>query len=203
ALVTTAIEHLAKFGPVGVQPQEICAELGISKALVNYHFGGRDGLIAEAVTVAYERHSARAVELANRIDDGVSPAATLEALIEFQVQWGGDQPGLAAAITYPDIAVGRGAVSEQQQVRMADAGQRNFAALHRVLVATRSELSGGRGFADEMQEWQTAAIIGWITLGMLSWNGGMFLPMQRTGLQDEFDRTRQQLHTLIRDALSR
>ncbi|MEN9644353.1 MAG: hypothetical protein RL238_1022, partial [Actinomycetota bacterium] len=40
ALVTTAIEHLAKFGPVGVQPQEICAELGISKALVNYHFGG-------------------------------------------------------------------------------------------------------------------------------------------------------------------
>lgn len=201
--MATAIEHLATYGPVGVQPQEICAELGISKALVNYHFGGREGLVAEAVTTAYERHAEQLAELASRVDDGVSAAATLEALIEFQVQWGGDHPGLAAAATFPDIAVGRGALTTEQQQRVVDAGARNVAAIRQVLVAARAELAQGRGFASELESWQLTAIVGWVTLGMLSWHGGMIQPLRTAEVQEGFDDTRQLLHTLIRDALSR
>ena len=202
ALVATAIEHLAKLGPVGVQPQEICAELGVSKALVNYHFGGREGLIAEAVTTACERHADELGELAGRIDSGVSPSATLEAMIEHQVRWGGEQPGLVAAASHPDIAVGRGTLTDQQRQRMAESGERNFAAVHKVLVAARAEL-GGREFGSDAEARQLAAIVGWVTLGMLTWNSGMFLPSSTEEIAAGFEHTRQQLYALLRAALAR
>ena len=203
ALVTTTIVHLAQLGPVGVQPQEICAELGISKALVNYHFGGREGLIAEAVTTAFERHSAHLVELAGRVDDGIPATAALEALIEYQVRWGSEQPGLVAATAHPDVAVGRGNLSDAQHERMAGARARNFAAMQKVVIAARAELTDGRPFGTEAEARQMAAVIGWITLGMLTWNGGMFLPMRNDEVQGQFDQTRQFLHSLIREALVR
>ena len=94
ALVSTTIGHLAKFGPVGTQPQDVCAELGISKALVNYHFGGREGLIAEALTVAYEARSKEMAEVAWSVQMGASATAALESMIESHVRWGGEHPGL-------------------------------------------------------------------------------------------------------------
>lgn len=203
ALVTTAIAHLAKLGPVGVQPQEICAELGLSKALVNYHFGGREGLIAEAVATACERHSAELGRLADRIDTGASPSATMEALIEHQVRWGGEQPGLVAAASHPDIAVGRGTLTDEQRQRMAESGERNFAAVHKVLVAARAELGGGREFGSDAEARQLAAIVGWVTLGMLTWNSGMFLPTSTEEMAAGFEHTRQQLYALLRAALAR
>lgn len=203
ALVATAIEHLAKLGPVGVQPQEICAELGVSKALVNYHFGGREGLIAEAVTTACERHSEELRVLADRIDIGVSPSATLEAMIEHQVRWGGERPGLVAAASHPDIAVGRGTLTDEQRQRMAESGERNFAAVHKVLVAARAELGGGRTFSSDAEAQQLTAIVGWVTLGMLTWNSGVFLPSGTGEAAAGFEHTRQQLYALLRAALAR
>ena len=55
ALVEATLDSLGELGPSGVHPADICEELGLSKALVNYHFGSRDGLVAEAMALGYER----------------------------------------------------------------------------------------------------------------------------------------------------
>jgi AcrR family transcriptional regulator len=201
-LVSATIAHLARYGPVGTQPQEICAELGISKALVNYHFGGREGLIAEAITVAYEGQSV-VVEMAARMDDGVSASDTLERIIEERVQWAVANPGLAAAGAYPELAVGRSTFSDEQLARLHAAGERNFAGIETVVRAARAELTDGRPFDAEHEGRIMAAIVGWIMLGMVVWSSGTYLPTQHIQPAVGFDTARQHLHLLIREALVR
>ena len=49
AILEATGREIATKGPRGVVLSEICQRLDVSPALVNYHFGGRDGLLAEAV----------------------------------------------------------------------------------------------------------------------------------------------------------
>ena len=56
ALLEGALDALSARGPASVHPQGICESLGLSKALVNYHFGNRERLIAEAAVTGYERY---------------------------------------------------------------------------------------------------------------------------------------------------
>ncbi len=202
ALVAATVDHLAKYGPVGTQPQDVCAELGISKALVNYHFGGREGLIAEALTVAYEARSKEMAEVAQSVQLGAPATAALESIIESHVRWGGEQPGLAAATAYPELAVGRSAITQPQLDRLRAAGEQNFASMQSVVLAARLELTGGRPFEGEHAARVMAAIIGWMTLGMLVWNGGTYLPTQGIEQQVGFDAARQHLYAIVRDALT-
>lgn len=201
--MSATIGHLARYGPVGTQPQEICAELGISKALVNYHFGGREGLIAEAITVAYEGQSAVMVEMAARVDDGVPASEILERIIDERVQWATANPGLAAAGAYPELAVGRGTISDEQLARLHAAGARNFAAIEAVVRAARVELTDGQPFEVEHESRIMAAIIGWMMLGMMVWSSGNYLPTQGVQPTVGFDAARQHLYSLIRDAIVR
>lgn len=202
-LLTATVDHLARFGPVGAQPQDVCAELGVSKALVNYHFGGREGLIAEALTVAYEARSKEMADLASSVQSGASATEVMEAMIESHVRWGGEHPGLAAAMAYPELAVGRGTITRDQLDRLHAAGEQNFASMQQVVLAARLELTGGRPFDHEHEARVMAAIVGWMTLGMLVWNGGTYLPTQGIEQQVGVAAVRQHFYSLVRDALTR
>jgi AcrR family transcriptional regulator len=55
AILEATGREIATKGPRGVVLSEICQRLELSPALVNYHFGGRDGLLAEAVLFEHRR----------------------------------------------------------------------------------------------------------------------------------------------------
>jgi len=55
AILEATGRAIATKGPRGVVLSEICQQLDVSPALVNYHFGGRDGLLAEAVLFEHRR----------------------------------------------------------------------------------------------------------------------------------------------------
>src|SRR4051794_18392904 len=117
-LVAATIDHLSRYGPVGVQPQEICRELGISKALVNYHFGTREGLIAEAMVDAYERYVEQLMSAAEAA--GQDPVDRLFAWIDRQIQWTDDHHGLAAALDFPEAALGRAVLDAGLEQRLGE-----------------------------------------------------------------------------------
>ena len=99
AILARAIELAHEVGPAAVHPNEICAELGLSKSLVNFHFGGRDGLIAEAIVESYRSYVAEIKDAANNA--GTDPVARLMAWVDAQVAWTVAHPGLAAALNFP------------------------------------------------------------------------------------------------------
>jgi AcrR family transcriptional regulator len=201
-LVETAIRHLSVQGPSGVQPQEVCRELGLSKALVNYHFGGRDGLILEAMATAYDEY----VELLSAAADaaGDDPVDRLFAWIDRQVEWTSANPGVAAALDFPGLVGGAGAHPEAEQ-RLVAAGTRNFANLQTLVRAARAHLLGVADPADldAAEVGLTGAVIGWLTLGMSVWVGGNHLPTRQAGKRTFLPHARAHVRTMVTEMLSR
>ncbi|MEN9823847.1 MAG: hypothetical protein RLZ04_2273, partial [Actinomycetota bacterium] len=96
ALVEAVLAELSEKGPANIFPNDISVALGLSKSLVNFHFGGRDGLIAEAMALGYERYVDTVWAAAQAAGD--DPVARLMAWIDAQYEWTIANAGLAAAL---------------------------------------------------------------------------------------------------------
>jgi len=202
-LVETTIRHLALHGPSGVQPQEVCRELGLSKALVNYHFGGRDGLILEAMATAYEAYVDELMAAAEAAgDDAVT---RLLAWIDRQVDWTAANPGLAAALDFPAVAIATPQPTDPAQQRLAAAGSRNFGNLQQLVREARAHLRGVDDAAelDAADVGFSAAVVGWLALGMAVWVGGNHLPTRDANVRRFLPLARTHVSEVLVEMLSR
>ncbi len=169
ALIEAALVQLAAVGPTRVHPNELCRDLGLSKALVNYHFGNREGLILEAMALGYERY----VDTLMAAADAAGPKALdrLYAWMEAQVEWTAANQGLAAALNFPDVLGGPPTPEgEPARARMSAAGGRNLSNLHRLVVAARQEVTGREPGPEETGS--DSGVVGWLTFGMSVWLAG-------------------------------
>lgn len=200
AILERAIHHLSERGPVGIQPNAICEELGISRALVNYHFGGRDGLIGQAMVASYERYVDLLWEAAN--DAGDRPLERLMAWIDRQVEWTRENAGLAAALNFPFHSfTSQIALTAEVTRRLTEAGTRNFDNLQ-ALVKAVADAARGEAPPDPVRDALDAAAIGWLTLGMSVWNAGRHLPTQSIE-RGYFPIASEHVHRLIAELLAR
>ena len=200
ALVEAALVQLRTNGPGGVRPHEISRELHLSKALVNYHFGGRDGLVAEAMAVGYERYVDTLQAAAEAA--GAEPLDRLMAWINTQVDWTVANAGLAAALNFSTFYA-RGAVAESEAVtRMHDAGVRNFANLRQLVAAAGASVrADDAATPDAVAVALDAAVIGWATLGFSVWLAGNHLPTQELAVQSHIPLAREHLRRVVVDML--
>lgn len=199
-ILERAIEHLSERGPVGVHPNVICDELDISRALVNYHFGGRDGLIGQAMVVAYERYVDLLWEASEQAGD--KPLERLMAWIDRQVEWTRDNAGLAVALNFPyQSFTSQVALADDLTQRLTAAGSRNFDNLQ-ALVRAAAEDARGKAPPDPARDALDAAAIGWLTLGMSVWNAGRHLPTQAVD-RGRFPIASEHVHKLIAELLAR
>ena len=233
AILEAAVDRLASAGPTGVHPQDLCEELGLSKALVNYHFGNRDGLIAEAMVVGYERYVDHLAESAAAA--GPDPLDRLVAWVEAQIHWTAANTGLAAALNFPHHAAGvPDPMDPALAQRLHDAGARNLGVLIGLVGEVRAQLRPGRAGVvpggsrpeavieaavdatrqsaeagrtpneDELAaSAMDAAIIGWTTLGMSVWVSGEHLPTRQLQVREFLPTAQQHFRDLIVAMLSR
>lgn len=174
-MLEAAVDRLAKDGPARFKPHEVCAELGISKALVNYHFGNRDGLIAEATVRAYERYvEALAVAIAQAGDD---PLDQIAAWIDRQVEWTTENPGIAIALNFPYEATEETlALSPEHVARLRASGARNQQQLYRCYLNLVRRERGTEPDPADLNLIANAALIGWTALGLSVWQAGRHVP---------------------------
>lgn len=176
ALIEAAIRSISIDGAARTRPKELAEDLGLSKSLVNFHFGGRDGLIAEAVATSYERY----VDLvwAAAESAGSDPVARLFAWIDEQIDWTMANPGIAAALNFPDAASGMlGRFDGPERERMQAAAARNHRNLTSLVTAARAHVRDPSGVdPDPTLASYDAVIVGWMTLGTAVWSAGGHLP---------------------------
>ena len=201
ALIEATLAEICIHGPINVHPSEICEGLGLSKALVNYHFGSRDGLVAEAMERGYARYVDSLQVAADQ--GGTDPVDRLVAWFEAQVRWTIANPGLAAALNFPTEA---GGMTEETgsmiAERMAAHGARNFANLTDLVVQARIELSDSDP-DDVVGMTLDAAVVGWLCLGSSVWFSGRHLPTRGLGLSQYLELGLDHMRTLIIAMLSR
>jgi len=201
ALIDATLARIRTEGPINVHPSDVCEELGLSKALVNYHFGGRDGLVAEALEQGYAQYVDDLVVAADAA--GPDPVDRLLAWFEAQVRWTIANPGLAAALNFPAEA---GGITEEAgapiAAAMAEHGARNFANLTRLVTEARAHLTG-TPIDDELGLTFDAAVVGWLCLGTSVWFSGRHLPTRGLGLASYLDESLKEITVLLVAMLSR
>jgi AcrR family transcriptional regulator len=163
AILERAIEVARASGPSSVHPNQICSELGVSTSLVNFHFGGRDGLLVEVILASAQSY---VDELASAMGAaGANPVEALLAWMEAQVEWTAAHPGLAAAFHFPEHAssIGSGFPDEALESLRSCFEQHDREVQGLVAEALRS-------LAGESREEQDAdldsSLVGWIAAGL-------------------------------------
>lgn len=98
-LIFLTMREVAIVGPASFNTAGVCDALGISYPMVNYYFGNRDGLIAEAAHATYVRYETKiwqAVEAAPR-----TPVDRLRAYLYAHLRLNIEIRGWGAVLNYP------------------------------------------------------------------------------------------------------
>lgn len=93
-IVSAAMGMIDRSGAESFAVKDLCAELGVTQSLVNYHFSGRGGLVSSVISRALDDLRA-ALPLP---DPSRSRHATYAAVLASAINWGHRHPGLLAAM---------------------------------------------------------------------------------------------------------
>jgi len=204
AILEAALGRLATCGPAAVHPQDICEELGLSKALVNYHFGNRDGLIAEAIALAYERYIDTLISASQEPD--LDPVGRVTAWVDALIEWARLNPGLAAAVNFPHEAGGiPRPLDPPLAQRMQLAASRAFSNLQGLVQDARASLRapGDTREQDPTEVALDTALISWATLGMSVYAAVENLPTRVLPVGDYLPLAQHRMRELMVLLLSR
>jgi len=186
-LIFLAMREVADVGPASFNTAGVCDALGVSYPMVNYYFGNRDGLIAEAGHVTYVRYVQKiweAVEEAPR-----TPVDRLRAWFEAHLRLNVEIRGWGAVLNYPRFS---SSIEEILDERFGDEHRRHFSLNMARLTRLVLDLWSGRvedfpyGLDDYPREEllthidaiKVVATLSWATLGVAVWRAGRHTPSQ-------------------------
>ena len=180
-LIMLSIEEIMKVGPADFNSAIPCDRLGVKHPTINYHFGNRDGLIAEATMWTHDwwvRYLAENVRKAPR-----NGKRRLRAFIESEIAWSKMLGGMNLLMHYPHASKGSQAIVSE---KFADRMQRNFefnlAILATLVIDIRKGTNSSLDFTvenyprTELLKHPTAVLtatsLSWATHGIASWSSG-------------------------------
>jgi len=184
-LIFLTMREVAMVGPASFNTGGVCDTLGISYPMVNYYFGNRDGLIAEAGHVTYVRYVDklwRAVEAAPR-----TSIDRLRAWMQAHLRLNVEIRGWGAVLNYPRFS---SSIEEILDERFGEDHRRHFelnmARLARLILDVWEETVTDfpHGVDDFPREelmsldpvLDVTATISWATLGVAVWRSGRHTP---------------------------
>jgi len=184
-LIFLTMREVAIVGPASFNTTGICDALGISYPMVNYYFGNRDGLIAEAGHVTYVRYVSKlweAVEEAPR-----TPVDRLRAWFEAHLRLNVEIRGWGAVLNYPRFS---SSIEEILDERFGEEHRRHFSLNMARLTRLVLDLWSGTvedfpfGLDDYPREEllenldaiKVVATLSWATLGVAVWRSGRHTP---------------------------
>lgn len=194
AILQAAVAQMSIRGPRGVRPNEICRDLGLSKSLVNFHFGGRDGLISEAIALAYDTSVTQLWEKA--MNAGPNALDRLIAWVESDINWSIENPGLAAAMTFPTQAIDSDdAIEPAIRDRIADAAKRKRESIDQLV--NDAIRAAGKNPSEEQRQ-LVAGTIEWLTTGLSISSAGISNISDAVAMKQSIDASLPRLISTIR-----
>ena len=184
-LIYLTMREVAIVGPASFNTSGVCDALEISYPMVNYYFGNRDGLIAEAAHVTYVRYVDKlwaAVKAAPR-----TPVDRLRAYLQAHLRLNVEIRGWGAVLNYPIFSR---SIAEILDERFGEDHRRHFelnmARLAQLILDVWEERVDDveHGLDDIPRETLLAneplmgavATLSWGTLGVAVWRSGQHMP---------------------------
>lgn len=96
SILALAADEFARHGFAGARLEQIAKNAGITRAMIYYYFGGREGLYVAVLENAYQSiwQAEQALDY-----EGLSPEAALRLLVEFRVDYYIQNPTFVALVS--------------------------------------------------------------------------------------------------------
>jgi AcrR family transcriptional regulator len=133
ALLAAATAEFASHGLKGASLEAIARAAGITRAMIYYYFGGREGLYVATLEDAYR--TINQAEMALDVER-IAPAAAMRKLIEFRIDFYAQNPSFVALVSVENQL--EGAFLRQADV-VRDRGVHNLARTRSVLERGQRE----------------------------------------------------------------
>lgn len=180
-LIMLAIEEIIEIGPADFNAASPCDRVGVKHPTVNYHFGNRDGLLAEAAMWVHDWWIRFLT--ANMQQAPKNPKKRLRAFIESEIAWAKKMGGMMLLMHYPLASHGSQEIVAE---KFADRMQRNFeynlALITTMVLDIRNNMLSPLDFTVENYPKAellrhpsailAATSISWATHGIASWSSG-------------------------------
>ena len=184
-MVILTMQEVALAGPASFNSAAVCDTLGVSYPMVNYYFGNRDGLIAEAAHATYVRYVAKiwqSVAAAER-----EPTARFRTFLSAHRRLHIEIRGWGAVLNYPIFSEG---IATLLIERFGEDHRRHFelhaARLGRLILDLwDGTVSDDRYTIDDYPRAELLAepdlleavtAVSWATLGVAVWSAGHRTP---------------------------
>lgn len=96
------IHHVRAQGLAQFTISQVAKQLGYSVAMVNHHFGSRDGLISECAETVYGRYADALMNAVTEAEQ--TPLTRLKAYLRASYEWGLKLGGWSVVIHYPNFS---------------------------------------------------------------------------------------------------
>lgn len=180
-LIMLAVEEIIEIGPADFNAASPCDRVGVKHPTVNYHFGNRDGLIAEATMWVHDWWVRYLHE--NLVKAPRSAKKRLRAFIESEISWSRKMGGMTLLMHYPLASHGsQQIVAEKFGERMQRNFEFNLALLTTIVLDVRNKTLSPLTFTvDDFPRAEllkhpsavlSATSISWATHGIASWSSG-------------------------------
>jgi AcrR family transcriptional regulator len=193
-IILTSIVQMTETGPVDFNSGAVCDLLNLKHPMINYYFGSRDGLIAEASIWAYRGWSEKVMTATRNAPKNAEKR--LRAYLEACLDWAENMRAVTVLSQYPVLSKAvKDLIDDGYSVEL----QKDFE-YHLVFLATliidmrtgknsdldfdKTNYPKGKYTLSHPRELLEAASIAWAAHGIMMWRSGSHIPT--TNLRKEF-----------------
>ena len=193
-IILASIDQMTETGPVDFNSGAVCDLLNLKHPMINYYFGSRDGLIAEASIWAYRGWSDKVVTATRNAPKNAEKR--LRAYLEASLEWAENMRAVTVLSQYPVLSKAvKSLIDDGYSVEL----QKDFE-YHIVFLATlildmrtgknadldfdKTNYPKTKYFLSHPRELMDASSIAWASHGIMMWRSGSHIPT--TNLRKEF-----------------
>ena len=193
-IILCSIDQMIETGPVDFNSGTVCDLLNLKHPMINYYFGSRDGLIAEASIWAYRGWSDKVMTATRNASKNAEKR--LRAYLEASLEWAENMQAVTVLSQYPVLSKAvKNLIDDGYSVELQRDFEYHIVFLASLIIDFRSGKNSDldfdktnypkeKYFLTHPRELLDAASIAWASHGIMMWRGGSHIPT--TNLRKQF-----------------
>ena len=193
-IILTSIDQMIETGPVDFNSGTVCDQLNLKHPMINYYFGSRDGLIAEASIWAYRGWSHKVMTATRNAPKNAEKR--LRVYLEASLDWADNMRAVTVLSQYPVLSQTiKSLIDDGYSVELQKDFEYHLCFLATLIMDMRTGKNSDLDFdktnypkskymLTQPGELLDAASIAWASHGVMMWRSGSHIPTNN--LRKEF-----------------
>ena len=185
-IILASIDQMIETGPVDFNSGTVCDKLNLKHPMINYYFGSRDGLIAEASIWAYRGWSEKVMTATRNAPKNAEKR--LRAYLEASLEWAENMRAVTVLSQYPVLSKAvKDLIDDGYSVELQKDFEYHIVFLASLIIDMRSGKNSDldfdktnypktKYFLSHPRELLDASSIAWAAHGIMMWRSGSHIP---------------------------